>query len=145
MNGEKKLILVKSSIMLLTLAKDFSRRLLAKDAYTRPTATQALSHPFITRHTPELMRLHNEMAISSWMGRDTSRTAILPDLEPEADVLWNDTVDTTALAEIDGNVPETKERKRVFVEGKENSSCLTEQDGHERKRKRMFQECFVMC
>ena len=145
MNGGGKLILVNSSITLLMLAKGFLRRLLAKDAYLRPTATQAISHPFIARHTPELTRLHDEMAMSSWSGRDTSGTTILPDLEVEMDVLWNDTVDTTALTEIDGNAPETKERKRLFVEGKENNSQLTEQDGHERKKRRMVQECFVLC
>lgn len=145
MNGENKLSLVDPSITLLMLAKVFLRRLLAKDAYTRPTATQALSHPFIARHTPELTRLHDEMAMPFWSGRDISGADILPDLESEADVLWNDTVDGMVLTEIDGNVAEAKERKRVFVEGKENNSRSTEQDGHERKKRRMVQECFVLC
>jgi hypothetical protein len=125
------------------LAKVFLRTLLVKDAYIRPSATQALSHPFIASHAPELMRLHDEMAMSSWSGRDTSDTVVLPDLEPEADILWNDIVDTTALTAIDENASETKERKRVFVEGKENNTWLTEQDGQEKKRRRV-QECFVL-
>ena len=127
------------------LAKGFLRRLLGKDAYTRPTATQGLSHPFITRDARELTRLNDEMAISPRSRRDTSDAGLLRDLEPEADVSWNDTFDSTALTEIDWNAPETKERKRVFVEGKENNSHLTEQDAHERKRRRMVQECFVLC
>lgn len=81
--------------------------------------------------------------MSSWSGRDTSDTVVLPDLEPEVDILWNDIVDTTALTEIDENASETRERKRVFAEGKENNTLLTEQDGQERKRRRV-QECFVL-
>jgi hypothetical protein len=92
-----------------------------------------------------LMRLHDEMVISPWSRRDTCGDGLLHNLEPEADVLWDDTFDSTALTEIDWNAPETKERKRVFVEGKENISRMTEQDAHERKRRKMVQECFVLC
>src|SRR5215471_14502945 len=111
MNGSKKQTLVILSVMLLMLAKVFLRRLLMKDACTRPTATQALSHPFIVRHTPELTKLHEEMTMSTWSGRDTSGIAVLHDLESEVGVLWNDTIDTPVLTETDGNATEMKERK----------------------------------
>src|SRR5437762_555059 len=142
MNGQEKLILVDPSLKLLTLAKAFVRKLLAKDAGTRPTATQALSHPFIAYHTPELMRLYDEMVMSSWTGQGTHETTVLSPLGTKMDVLWDDTVRKTvetALTEIHANIPETKERNRVLVEGKENDSQLIE-EGHERKRRRVVQE-----
>ena len=147
MNGQEKLILVDPSLKLLTLAKAFVRKLLAKDAGTRPTATQALSHPFIAYHTPELMRLYDEMVMSSWTGRDTREAKVLSPLGRNMDVFCDDTVQKTvetAFTEIQGNIPETKERNRLPIEGKENGSQLIEK-GHDRKRRRIVQECFVLC
>ena len=107
------------------VAKRFVRWMLKKDAVLRPTARQALSHPFITSSVAELKMLYDEMVMSTWMA--SGKTAVVvPDKEVEDELcagereamVGNDIQD--ALREIEGNTLESREKKRQYVDGKEN-------------------------
>jgi len=109
------------------VAKRFVRWMLKKDAVLRPTARQALSHLFITSSAAELKRLYDEMVMSMWMGSGKG-AVVVPDKEVEDELcageregmVGNDIQD--ALTEIEGNTLESRERKRQYMDGKENDS-----------------------
>lgn len=126
------------------LAKFFVRKLLMKKACARPSAGQALQHPFLACDTAELIKLYNEIVMSSWMERDMTNTVVLKSIFPHHETIpLDDIVETAsqrALAEMDGNFPEMKERKRLYVEGKENDSQSTEEEAQPKKKRRLIQE-----
>ena len=107
------------------VAKRFVRWMLKKDAVLRPTARQALSHPFITSSAAELKMLYDEMVMSTWVARGKT-VVVASDGEVEDELcagarvgmVGNDIQD--ALTDIEGNTLESRERKRQFVDGKEN-------------------------
>jgi len=107
------------------VAKRFVRWMLKKDAVLRPTATEGLSHLFITSSATELNMLYDEMVMPTWLA--SGKTAVVvPDKEAEDEELGcegmveNEIQD--ALREIDGNTLESRERKRQYMDGKENDS-----------------------
>jgi hypothetical protein len=117
------------------------RWMLRKDAELRPTATEALSHPFITSSAAELKILYDEMVTVPFAARGKA-AVVVPDKDAEDEgLVWegdtlveNDIQD--ALAEIDANMLESRERKRQYMEGKENDFQDTGDEGQLMKKRK---------
>ena len=147
MDGRGKVNFVLVSTDILMVAKAFVRKLLAKEACIRPTAGQALSHQFIARDAAELAELYDQIVMSCWIGRGTKNHIDLRTTLPHEMLLANNSLSTSGQkgsTEIDENISEIKESKRVFVEGKENDCQLIDEE-KQRKRRKLVQECFVLC
>ena len=113
--GEPPIVICK-----LMVAKRFVRCLLRKDAVSRPTAVEALSHPFITSSEEDLKALYEEMVMTRWTPKGkTDKNAKSENMVFGRD-LGADKESQDALVEVNENLVESRERKRQFMEGKEN-------------------------
>ena len=123
------------------------KQLLSKDPGRRPSATEALSLDFLSCSISGLRRLYEKLVVSPWAAREKSDVIlriVMPNHDTQDAILsceGNEIVQTDsqmALTEIDANVEDTKERKRQYVDGKENDSQTKEQEMDRRKRRKLI-------
>ena len=126
----------------LILARRFVRLMLRKDAGSRLTAMDALSHPFISSSGGELKTLYDDMVLAPWSVRG-ERAAVVANKDIQVEVLANVVVENeshTALTKIDGNNLEQRERKRQYMVGKENDSQVNGEEEPLMKKKKIYDE-----
>ena len=128
------------------LAVDFCRKLLQPDPSKRPTAREAMSHPWIVKHCgqppPQRSRINQEHSIVVSPTKNDARTPLSEDSLTVASVASNETFDSLRSTTMEGNktflmesIPEqpcndsTRSNKdvksllkRVFSPGKKNRS-----------------------
>jgi hypothetical protein len=123
------------------------RKLLVKNALLRPSASQALCHPFLALWSEELDDLYEDLVVSTWVTMEKPDDLVLVKIAADTETQRENVSDEddengddasqTALLEIDGNASEKRERKRQKVDGKENDSQISEEEVQQRKRRKL--------